>query len=97
MDIFLDGIDVLHVFLCGVRVVHAQVTDTVKALCGAEIDVDRLGVADVQVAVRLRRETGMHDIDLALGEVGIDNIRQEVGKFFVCHDYTPKLVSVTLL
>ena len=39
----------------------------------------------------------MHDIDLALGEVGIDNIRQEVGKFFVCHDYTPKLVSVTLL
>ena len=51
----------------------------------------------MQVAVRLRRETGMHDIDLALGEVGIDNIRQKVGKFFVCHDYTPKLVSVTLL
>ena len=60
VDIFLDGIDVLHVFLCGVRVVHAQVTDAVKALCGAEIDVDRLGVADVQVAVRLRRETGVH-------------------------------------
>ena len=61
------------------------------------VDEDRLGGADMQVAVRLRRETGMHDIDLALGEVGIDNIRQEVGKFFVCHDYTPKLVSVTLL
>ena len=61
------------------------------------IDEDRLGGADMQVAVRLRRETGMHDIDLALGEVGIDNIRQKVGKFFVCHDYTPKLVSVTLL
>ena len=60
MNIFLDGIDVLHVFLCGVRVVHAQVTDAVKSLCGAEIDVDRLGVADVQVAVRLRRETGVH-------------------------------------
>ena len=54
-------------------------------------------MSNMKISIRLRRETGMHDIDLALGEVGIDNIRQEVGKFFVCHDYTPKLVSVTLL
>ena len=47
----------------------------------------------MQVAVRLRRETGMHNIDLALGEVGVDNIRQKVGKFLFCHDYTPKIVS----
>ena len=54
-------------------------------------------MSDMKISIWLRRETGMHDIDLALGEVGIDNIRQKVGKFFVCHDYTPKLVSVTLL
>ena len=47
----------------------------------------------MQVAVRLRRETGMHNIDLALGEVGVDTIRQKVGKFLFCHDYTPKIVS----
>ena len=62
-----------------------------------EVQADRFRMANMQIAIRLRRETGMHDIDLALGQVGIDNIRQEVGKFFVCHDYTPKLVSVTLL
>ena len=92
-----ESISVLVTLAGGVRVVKAQVEQAAVVFGDRVVDEDRLGGADMQVAVRLRRETGMHDIDLALGEVGIDNIRQEVGKFFVCHDYTPKLVSVTLL
>ena len=96
-QILQDALHVLVTLAGGVRVVKAQVEQAAVVLGNRVVDEDRLGGADMQVAVRLRRETGMYDIDLALGEVGIDNIRQEVGKFFVCHDYTPKLVSVTLL
>ena len=96
-QVLQDALHVLVTLAGGVRVVKAQVEQAAVVFGDRVVDEDRLGGADMQVAVRLRRETGMHDIDLALGEVGIDNIRQEVGKFFVCHDYTPKLVSVTLL
>ena len=84
--------DTLHVLVTlagGVRVVKAQVEQAAVVLGDGIVDEDRLGGADVQVAVRLRREAGMHNIDLALSEVGVDDIRQKVGKFFVCHDYTP--------
>ena len=46
------------------------------------VDVDGLGAANVQVAVRLRRETGMDLADLALGEVGVDDLSQKV---FISH------------
>ena len=44
----------------------------------AEIQRNRLGVADVQVAVRLRRESG-HDPAMLLGrEVGLDDVADEI-------------------
>ena len=56
----LDGIDVLVLLLGRVGVVVAQVA-LAAVLCGdAEVQADRLGVADVQVAVGLRRETRRH-------------------------------------
>ena len=56
-DVFLDGVHVLHVLFGRVGVVHPQVAQAAEPLRRAEVDVDRFQVADVQVAVRLRRKT----------------------------------------
>ena len=60
MYILLYGLDVLHVLLRRIRVVHAQVAQAAVFLRSAEVDDQRLAVADVQIAVRLGRETGVH-------------------------------------
>ena len=51
-----DGVDVPLVFLLGIGVVEAQVADAAEVARQAEVHADALGVADVQVAVGLRRE-----------------------------------------
>ena len=56
----LDGVDVLLLLLGGVGVVEAQVAAAAELAGDAEVEADRLGVADVQVAVGLRREA-RHD------------------------------------
>ena len=56
VDILLDRVDVLGIFLDRVGVVKAQVALAAKVLGHAEIDADRLGMADVQVAVGLGRK-----------------------------------------
>jgi hypothetical protein len=48
-----DGIDVLLLFLLRVGVVEAQVAGAAVVRGQAEIQADRLGVAEMQVAVRL--------------------------------------------
>ena len=59
VNILLNGLNELVILLGGIRVVHAQVADAAKFFGRAEIDAQCLAVADVQIAVRLRRETGM--------------------------------------
>ena len=75
----LDGLDVLRVFRGRVRVVEAQVAVTAVLLGDAEVEADRLRVADVQVAVRLRREPG-DDLAavLARGDVGAHALADEI-------------------
>ena len=52
----LDRVDVLLLLLDGVRVVEAQVAAAAELLGDAEVQADRLGVPDVEVAVGLGRE-----------------------------------------
>ena len=59
-DIFFDGVHVLHIFLDRVGVIEAEVAETVIFLGDSEVQTDGLGVADMQVAVRFRRETGVN-------------------------------------
>ncbi len=66
----LDGVDVLLLFLLGVRVVEAQVAAAAELLGNAEVEADRLGVADVQVAVRLGRKASHDHRVPALADVG---------------------------
>jgi hypothetical protein len=52
----LDGVDVLLLLLDRVGVVEAQVAAAAELLGDAEVEADRLGVPDVEVAVGLGRE-----------------------------------------
>ena len=66
----LDGVDVLLLFLLRVRIVEAQVAAAAELLGNAEVEADRLGVTDVQVAIRLGRKA-RHDRRVpALADVG---------------------------
>ena len=102
VDILLDGVHILGVLLGGVGVIHAQVAQAVVPLSGAEVDAQGLAVADMQIAVRLRREAGVdgHSLELTtLCDVLVDEIDNEVfagllrfgGLDFLGHDlsHTP--------
>ncbi len=80
-DVLLDRVDVLLLFLDRVGVVEAQVAAAAELLGDPEVERDRLGVADVEVAVRLGREAG-HDLrDPALAHVGGDDLADEIASF----------------
>ena len=80
-DIFLDGVDILDVLLGRVGIVHAKIADAVILQRCAEVDADRFGVADMQVAVGLGRKARMHlhpIVIAALGDIlfyhGVDKV-----------------------
>ena len=77
-DVGLDGVDVLLLFLHRVGVVEAQVAAPAELAGDAEVEADRLGVADVEVAVGLRREAGDDAVVPPLAEVGGDDLADEV-------------------
>ena len=81
LDILLDRVDVLDVLLGRVGVVHAQVAHAVVFFGGAKVDADRLGVTDMQIAVRLGRKTrvyGFSFISAAFGNILVDKVVNEV-------------------
>ena len=84
-DVLLDRVDVFHLFLGGVGVVHAQVAAALEFQGEAEVEADRLGVADVEVAVGLRGEARGNRGVLAGGEVGVDDLLDEVAVRFRGH------------
>ena len=77
-DVGLDGVDVLLLFLDRVGVVEAQVAAAAELAGDAEVEADGLGVADVEVAVGLRREAGDDARRRALAQVGGDDLADEV-------------------
>src|ERR1700739_1206412 len=52
----LDGGDIFLVFIVRIGVSIAQIAMPAELLGNAEIEADRFGVADMKVAVRLRRK-----------------------------------------
>ena len=81
MDILLNGVHILGVLLGGIGIVHAQIAQTAVLLGRTEVDAQRFAVADVQIAVRLRRETGVngHSLELTtLCDVLVDKIVDKV-------------------
>ena len=74
----LDRVDVFLLFLGRIGVVEAQVTAAAEFLGDPEIQADRLGVADVQVAVGLRRKPGDDGLVPLRIQVGLDDVADEI-------------------
>ena len=79
LDVAPDRVDVLLFLFFRVGIVETQVAVTVVIARDAEIEANRLGVPDMQVTVGLRRESSDDGIHLAGGEVGVDDIADEIG------------------
>ena len=80
----LDGVDVFLLLLGRVGVVEAQVTVSAELLGDAEVEADRLGMADVEIAVRLGRKARHH---------GRMTLGFEVGPYDVADEVLPRLAS----
>ena len=74
----LDGVDIFLRFLGRIGIVVAQITVAAEFLGHAEIQANRLGVPDMQVAVRLRREAGHDALDPARSEVPAHDVADEI-------------------
>ena len=74
----LDGVDIFLLFLGRVGVVEAQIAMAAEFLRDAEIQADRFGVADMQIAVRLRRKTGNDRLMPADDQIGADDVADEI-------------------
>ena len=74
-----DRLDVFGFLGAWVGVVKSQVTDAVEILGHAEIGDDGLGVANVEVAIRLRWEPGLDAAAIGvLLDVRANNLMNEV-------------------
>src|SRR6267142_5907325 len=77
-QIALDGVDIFLLFLGRIGVVEAQMTAAAELLRDAEIEADRFGVADMEIAVGLRREPSHDGFHAARIQVILDDVADEV-------------------
>ncbi len=78
--VLLDGIDVFDLLGLRIRVVETQVAEPAVLGGQAEVEADGFGVADVEVAVRLGRESGM-DLprpETPRSQVFVDDLLDEI-------------------
>jgi hypothetical protein len=78
VHVVLDRGDVFGIFLRRVGVVETQVAAAAELGGDAEVQADRLGVADVQVAIGLRRKTRLDRGMATAGEVVADDLPDEI-------------------
>jgi hypothetical protein len=76
--IALDRVDVFLLLLGRIGVVEAQVAAAAELLGDPEIEADRLGVADMEVAVGLGRKAGHDRAGAAGGEIARDDVADEI-------------------
>ena len=76
--VVLDGVDIFLILPGRIGVVVAQIALAAEFLRDAKIQADRLGVTDVQIAVRLRREAGNDFFMPAGGQVGANDFADEI-------------------
>ena len=74
----LDRVDEFLLFLGRVGVVETKVAAAAEFLGHAEIQANRLGVTDVQIAVRLGWEAGDDGLHAPRIEVGLDDVANEI-------------------
>src|SRR5436190_22363575 len=74
----LNGVDVFLLLLHGIGVVEAKVAAAAVFDGKPEIQADRLGVAEMQIAVRLRWKARDDALGLAAGQVSLDHVANEI-------------------
>ena len=77
-DVILDRFDKFTLFLGRVRVIETQVELAVVFLRQAVIEQNRLRVSDMQITVRLRRETGHNLLCPSLLEISVNNLFDKI-------------------
>ena len=75
----LDGVDIFLFFLDRIGVVETQMTAAAELLRQAEVEANRLGMTDMQVAVGLGRKPGDHGLGAPGLEIGAHDIADEIG------------------
>ena len=78
LNVFLDRVHVFHILFGRVRVVEPQIAHAAVFFGGGEIDLDRFGVTDMQIAVRLGREPRLHVVIHAVCKVFVNKIVNKV-------------------
>ncbi len=96
VHVVLDRLHVLRVFLARVGVVETQEGLAVVLFRHAEIEANRFGVPDMQVAVWLRREAGDDRIVFPAREVVGDDLANEIFGFGVVHLARVCLISCAI-
>ena len=82
-DVAFDGLYVLGVLFGRVGVVKTEVTNAVVFLGDTEVHTDGFDMPDMQVTVRLRRETGLNTSAVhSLREVFFYDLLNEIERFF---------------
>ena len=93
LDVLDNRVDILHILFNRVGIIKAQIAHAAVFLSGAEIDRNRLCMADVQISVRLGRKTGVNLCVHAVFEILVDKSVNKVFRFlfffdnFVIHYY----------
>ena len=80
----LDRVDIFLLFLGRIGVVVTQIALSAELLGDAEIQADRLGVADMQIAVGLGRKAGDDRLVPARCEIGPHNVADKILARFAC-------------
>ena len=79
VHVFHDRFDIFDVFLGWVGIIEAQVAQAPVLGGQAEIETNRFGMANVQIAVRLRRKARVHPAAKSAGPVVLfDDLLNEV-------------------
>src|ERR1051325_1046568 len=92
----LDGVDVFLLLLRGVGVIEAKVAAAAVFCRQAEIQADRLGVAEMQIAVRLRWKARDDALHQAAGKISLDHVANEVPGLVVCSGLRHRLPVIHL-
>src|SRR4029077_19962694 len=92
----LDGVDVFLLLLHGIGIVEANVVAAAEFDGKAEVQADRLCVAEMQIAVRLRWKARDDALHQAAGEVSLDHVANEIPGLFVCRGLRHRLLVIHL-
>src|SRR6185437_779305 len=73
-----DGVDIFLFFTCRIGIVEAQIAVATEFPRDAEVEANRLGMADVQIAIRLGRKARDHLFDAPGIQIGLDDVADEI-------------------